>query len=100
MNPYGKNFVEFFKQDMKDVGTKNYKGYAYFWNMKYKWDLRETTPRIRRQIHKIFLDEGLDLSGDTERHDEVVNRFIRRKEHRNKMSKCYGESQPHTYTQL
>ena len=89
-----------FLKDKQNVGTPFYEGHAYFWNMKYKWDLRDTTPNIRRQIHKIFLDEGLDLSGYTKRHDEVVNRFIRRKEHRNKMQRRYGTYEPNTYTQL
>ena len=99
MNPYNDNYVEFFKQDMKDVGTENYKGYGYFWNMKYKYDLRDTTPNIRRKIHRKFLNAGLALNGTTPKHDEIINRQIRTKEHMKRMQYRFGSNHPHEYTQ-
>ena len=93
------DFLEFFREDMSNVGTADYKGYGYFWARKYKIDLRETTPNIRRQIHKQFLKEGLVLHGETARHDDIVNKKVRTKEHRRRMEKCYGSGSPSIYTQ-
>ena len=91
------DFSEFFRKDMSNVGSEDYKGYGYFWACKYKHDLRETTPNIRRQIHKQFLKEGLVLHGETARHDEIVNKKVRTKEHRRRMEKCFGCTKPSTY---
>jgi len=92
-------FIEFFKQDMRNVGTMGYKGYGYFWSHKYKHDLRDTTPNIRRQIHKKFLKEGLVLHGETSRHDEIINRKVRTLEHMRRMDVRFGCTKPSIYKQ-
>ena len=56
--------VEKVIQDTKNIGTKDYKGLAFFgWNQKYKDVLRNVTPEIRKQVHNTWVREGLDLGG-------------------------------------
>ncbi len=85
--------------DKNKIGTVDYKGYAYFWAYKYRYDLRATTPNIRRQIHKQFLKEGLLLHGETSRHDEIINKKIKTNEHRKRMYDRFGSSEGSSYKQ-
>jgi hypothetical protein len=71
------------KRDECYLGTELYQGKAYFWNHKYRHWMRGdahgngyrgiSIENARRKIHKQFLDEGLDLAGETARHDEIIN---------------------------
>ena len=33
----------------------------------------KSVQQIRRTVHQKFLDEGLALNGETQRHDEIIN---------------------------
>jgi hypothetical protein len=76
------NQIEHLRDDMR-IGTDFYRGMAYFWAYKYRFWMRgdahgngyKDIPimKARRLIHKRFLDEDLDLSGETQRHDEIIN---------------------------
>tara|TARA_Y100001937_G_C7103160_1_gene323548 strand:+ start:117 stop:434 length:318 start_codon:yes stop_codon:yes gene_type:complete len=92
-------FRAFFQNDMSNVGTDDYKGYGYFWSYKYRHDLRDTTPNIRRKIHFTLLSQGLSLNGDSEQHDKVVNRFCSYKEHKDAICKKTGSNTTSYYTQ-
>jgi hypothetical protein len=65
------------KRDECYLGTELYQGHAYFWAYKYRGHLRGgngySVLNARRKVHKQFLDEGLDLAGETARHDEIIN---------------------------
>ena len=71
------------QQDNHYVGTSFYRGLAYFWAYKYRFCMRgdahgngykgKSVQQIRRTVHQKFLDEGLALSGETQRHDEIIN---------------------------
>ena len=55
----------------------------YFWNYKYRYWMRGDAhgngykglpiEHARKIILRLFLAEGLDLAGDTEQHDEIIN---------------------------
>ena len=94
-----KDFPSFFQKDMESIGTKNYKGYGYFWHFKYRHSLRDTTPNIRRKIHNAMLSQGLPLNGQTSEHDAIVNRFRKYKEHQNAMQKKFSCTDSIDFTQ-
>ena len=59
--------------DKKFVGTPDYMGLAYFWGCNdTKYYLREASLAQRRKIHKRWLDAGLELTGETEKHFEII----------------------------
>jgi hypothetical protein len=73
------------QHDSHYVGTSFYRGLAYFWARKYRFCMRgdvlchgdgykgKSIQQIRRTVHQKFLDEGLALDGETQRHDEIIN---------------------------
>lgn len=75
-------FIELHRDKLR-VGTDLYKGTAYFWGYKYRFWMRGDAhgngykgvpiKKARQIIHGRFLDEGLELSGETERHDQIIN---------------------------
>jgi hypothetical protein len=53
--------------DQAYIGTKHYKGHAWFWaSCILKFQLREFTPQMRREAHNTFIKQGLDLLEDDE----------------------------------
>jgi len=80
------------ERDSHHVGTSFYQGLAYFWAYKYRFWMRgdahgngyKGTPikKARKLIHKRFLDEGLDVDGKTQRHDEIINEVFGMKQYR------------------
>jgi hypothetical protein len=77
-----KSHIYHIRDDMS-IGTDLYKGTAYFWAHKYRFWMRGDAhgngykgipiEKARRIIHQRFLDEGLVLHGETQRHDEIIN---------------------------
>lgn len=68
-----------FFADQKFVGTDSYMGFAYFWNLEYKFAMRDfATNAQRRRIHKAFLRAGLDIAGASPEHDAIVYRILPR----------------------
>ncbi len=61
-----------FKLDRGFVGTPDYMGVAYFWNHAYRHYLRDASIAQRRRIHNKMLDCGLDVSGVSEMHANVI----------------------------
>ncbi len=58
------------------VGTKDYLGYTYFWSTEYKHYLRDATNVERKKVHKAFLKAGLDVSGESDKHLAIVQRYV------------------------
>ena len=77
-----KDHIRFLRDDMR-IGTDLYQGEGYFWNHKYRFWMRGdahgngykgiSIAKARRAIHQRFLDERLELNGETQRHDEIIN---------------------------
>ena len=65
-----------FFADMQLVGTKGYIGVGFFWNLEYKFYLRDASVAQRRKVHHAFLKAGLDLAGESTEHLAIINRII------------------------
>lgn len=63
--------------DESFVGTRDYMGIAYFWNLEYKFKLRDTTTAIRRAVHTAFLKEGLELNGESPAHAAIIDKLVK-----------------------
>ena len=77
---------KYLDDDDARIGTKDYKGHAYFWAHEYRHYMRgfyshhgATERRIgvvlkqmRRSVHRDFLRLGLDLVGESWRHETVI----------------------------
>jgi hypothetical protein len=82
-NTLSKSKLEFYRidsewhikwlRDQAYVGTKAYQGIAYFWGCRYKHSLRDCTNTTRRLVHDKFLNEGLELHGETRKHDVIMD---------------------------
>ena len=71
-------FRELYKLDKKFVGTSDYMGVAWFWGSNgTKHYLRDASIHQRKKIHKKWLDAGLDLHEDTERHYEIIKEVMK-----------------------
>ena len=70
------------KRDEGYKGTPLYQGIAYFWAYKYRHYMRDATYSKRKLIHNKFLAEGLELTGETERHDEIINKVFNMNEYK------------------
>ena len=64
--------------DATFVGTPNYMGVTYFWGQGPKHYLREASQAQRRRVHKKWLEQGLDLYGDTDDHFRVIGEVMPR----------------------
>ena len=65
-----------FFADMQLVGTKGYIGVGFFWNLEYKFYLRDASVAQRRKVHHAFLKAGRDLAGESPEHLAIINRVI------------------------
>lgn len=59
------------------VGTPFYSGHAFFWHNEYRHYMRDQPDVIRKKVHDALMKAGLDLSGRSRRHGEVISRFVR-----------------------
>ena len=64
--------------DRSFVGTRDYMGYAYFWNIHYRYPLRHATCTQRQRVHDALLEAGLALNGATPEHAAVIRKVLRR----------------------
>ena len=60
------------KIDETFLNTPNYLGLAYFWNMEYKHYMREASFYERVRVHKMLMESGLSLDGESEKHLDIV----------------------------
>lgn len=61
--------------DYSKIGTNDYRGIAYFWNMEYKHKLREFSNENRIKVHNQLLSENLPLNGISDRHYEIILKY-------------------------
>ena len=67
-----------YELDKKFIGTSDYMGIAWFWGCNgTKHYLRDASIYQCKKIHKKWLDAGLDLNGDTERHYEIITQVMK-----------------------
>lgn len=67
------------------IGTPDYAGLAFFWHYDYRRNLRNATPKQRKQVHDAFLGESLPLDGTSVRHDQIVHKYTAKR-----LKKLYG----------
>lgn len=60
------------------IGTPNYMGVAYFWGHGVKHYLRGASQAQKRRVHKKWLEQGLDLYGDSDDHFRVIGEVMPR----------------------
>lgn len=74
------------------VGTPYYMGIASFWNTEYKFTMRETTKSVLIKIHNAFLENNLDVSGQSDKHQQIIDKYIKKydKSFDTRLSKKYG----------
>jgi len=64
--------------DKKFIGTSDYMGLASFWGWNgTKHYLRDASIYQCKKIHKKWLEAGLDLHEDTERHYEIIKEVMK-----------------------
>lgn len=64
------------KLDEKFIGTSDYMGVAFFWDVTYKWWLRDATPKVRRKVHAAFLKADLKVDDVSDEHRDVLAKFF------------------------
>lgn len=64
--------LEELRVDYSNLGTIDYQGIAFFWNMEYKHILRDASRDVRVGVHSILLDENLPLNGVSDKHYEII----------------------------
>lgn len=62
--------------DDKYVDTDDYMGIAYFWNIEYKWELRDASPKLRRKVHAAFRKAKLKVDDESEEHAAIVAKIF------------------------
>jgi len=74
VNNYPKSRKYWIKRcyDEQCVGTIHYQGMAYFWGHAYKHTLRYVTDQERKATHRAWLDAGLELTGESPEHLELM----------------------------
>ena len=62
--------------DSEFAGTEDYMGLWYFWNHEYRHYMRDASPYHRKLVHNAFMKAGLDISGKSEAHADIVVRYL------------------------
>lgn len=70
-------YMLLWNNDQKFVGTKNYIGLAYFWNYEYRHYLRDASIYVKRKVHNVFLEKGLELTGVSEIHYKIIKKYTK-----------------------
>ena len=72
-------YVQATQLDATRIGTGRYEGLAYFWAYAYRHYLRDATPAQRRAVHAAWLRLGLDLTGESDQHLQVIRQVTGRR---------------------
>lgn len=67
------------KFEKKLIGTPYYMGISYFWNYEYRHYMRQQSSRVWVQVHDELLRRGLDVSGVSDEHEEIIKRITKLK---------------------
>jgi len=64
--------------DRKLIGTPDYMGIAWFWKFSnpQKQVFSTASMKNRRRIHNEYLEQGLDIHGDSGIHRMIVHRIL------------------------
>ena len=66
-------YVALVKLDEEFLGTPDYMGIAWFWNHAYRHHgPRDCTTAKRRELHRKLLAAGLELDGESSKHQKIV----------------------------
>lgn len=83
--------IEAYKQlnklDETFIGTPNYLGIAYFWDLEYKHYLRDVTIQTRVKIHNELLKFDLNVGEVSPLHKEIITKYALKDKH---YRKCFG----------
>ena len=69
-------FEGILRLDKTFVGTANYLGLAYFWAYGYRHYFRDCSMAKRRKLHKKWLQAGLDLTGISDQHLNIIKTVL------------------------
>lgn len=64
--------------DKTFIGTNNYMGIAFYWNYEYRHFLRDATIKQRAKVHAKFLENNLDIVGQSDKHLAIIKAVIKK----------------------
>ena len=79
MNTVGWNaMVALLDLDETFIGdAENYMGLSYFWHYEYRHYLRGASVSQNKRVHKKWLEAGLDLTGVSQDHLDIINQVLK-----------------------
>jgi hypothetical protein len=63
--------------DYNFIGTPDYMGVAFYWNLEYKHYLRDASFVQRRRVHHMFIKAGLELDGMSDAHHAIIFKALK-----------------------
>lgn len=60
--------------DRSFIGTRDYMGFAYSHDYEYRHYLRDVPPFVRQKIHNEFLDNNLEVDGESDKHLAILKK--------------------------
>lgn len=79
--------TKLYELDETFIGTPNYLGLAYFWDLKYKHYLRDVSIKTRIKIHHELLKYSLNLTGISDKHEQIIKKYALKDRH---YRQCFG----------
>lgn len=70
-------FSKIMKLDEAFISTYNYIGVAYFWNYEYRHYLRDTSTAKRQKVHRLFMENNLDVAGRSDKHLQIIQKVTK-----------------------
>lgn len=59
------------------INSDDYLGVCYFWHHSYRhFGLRDATISQRKRIHKAMMDNGLDVTQESDEHYKIINKIL------------------------
>ena len=62
--------------DKSFVGSTHYLGLFPFWNVEYKYELRDVSPKARQAVHHELLRKGKKLSGKSPSIKKIIEKTL------------------------
>lgn len=75
INPTEKMYLKLVELDKANIGTADYMGLAFFWSREYKHGMRAASPETRAAVHAAMLLAGLDVRGESDQHEAIVQAY-------------------------
>lgn len=70
-------FTKIMEIDEELIGTEHYIGVAFFWNYEYRHYLRDASTAKRQKVHRLFMENNLDVSGRSDRHLQIIRKVTK-----------------------